>query len=334
MNYQCPTNYNAMDIPPPAPPLLKAYASFLVPVPIFDANETLNSVARYFSQHNVDFALVVEGNKPAGTITPHELIEALYAEKEFLEDPINRFLSSTTHVYCENETLEYVLEQACRSECPKIIVTDQDQHPLGVLDTRCLLTPPPSLNRLHVFQDSLPAQAHPSFEQLMKLATTDPLTGIANRRFFEDMFHTFQAAGKRYRFPLFLLIFDIDDFKQINDSFGHNTGDSVLRELAALVQRNIRQSDIFARWGGDEFLILFHAATWNNAHAAAKQLQHAISGFSFDSRLHVSCSCGLARVHSDDTLDKALSRTDSALYHAKKNGKNRIGQFRNGKTLL
>ena len=130
------------------------------------------------------------------------------------------------------------------------------------------------------------------------------------------------------------MIYDIDDFKQINDNFGHNTGDSVLRELATLVQRNIRQSDIFARWGGDEFLILFHAATWENAHTAARQLQHVISSFSFDSRLRVSCSFGLARVHSHDTLDKALIRTDEALYHAKKNGKNRIGQFRNGKPLL
>jgi diguanylate cyclase (GGDEF)-like protein len=160
-------------------------------------------------------------------------------------------------------------------------------------------------------------------ELLGHQATTDPLTGISNRLKFNDMLEAEIQRSKRYALPLSLVMFDIDHFKHINDTHGHQVGDRVLREIVALVRDNIRVNDLFARWGGEEFMIMATNTTLDNARHFAEGLRLLIAQHSFQEAGSVTCSFGVARL-IDDTQDQLIQRVDRALYDAKARGRDRV----------
>jgi diguanylate cyclase (GGDEF)-like protein len=160
-------------------------------------------------------------------------------------------------------------------------------------------------------------------ELLERQATTDPLTGISNRLKFNEVLDAEVQRAKRYAMPLSLIMFDIDRFKLINDTHGHDIGDRVLRELTALVKGNIRVNDSLARWGGEEFMILAANTTLENARLFAEGLRSLIAGHSFQDVGRVTCSFGIARL-LDESSDQLLQRVDRALYSAKENGRDRV----------
>lgn len=155
-------------------------------------------------------------------------------------------------------------------------------------------------------------------------ATTDFLTGIANRRRFLELLEADIREAKRYGTPLALIFFDIDRFKAINDNFGHETGDLALRELAGVVRSAIRQTDILARFGGEEFTILVR----NNDIATGLHLAEKIRGIvelhDFPVVHSLTCSFGVSRYCPDDTAEDLINRADDALYAAKRGGRNRV----------
>ncbi len=112
--------------------------------------------------------------------------------------------------------------------------------------------------------------------------------------------------------------------KSINDTFGHNVGDSVLKELTALVSRSIRKSDIFVRWGGEEFAILLRYSDPTTVMKIAEQIRKNIDKNSFETIVHVTCSFGLTSIKPGETLEQVFERADQALYRAKDDGKNCI----------
>ncbi len=159
---------------------------------------------------------------------------------------------------------------------------------------------------------------------LLKMATTDTLTGIGNRRLLEEVFQAHQSLEERYGVTLFLLMFDIDDFKAINDTYGHNVGDLVLKELTLLVSNSIRKSDLFVRWGGEEFAILLRYSDPLTVIKIAEQIRKRIDDHQFNTIIHLTCSFGLTSIQHGETLEKVIERADHALYYAKKEGKNSV----------
>ncbi len=121
---------------------------------------------------------------------------------------------------------------------------------------------------------------------------------------------------------LSLILLDIDDFKKINDTYGHLAGDSVLRELSEAVRETIRKDDLFVRWGGDEFLIV-SMITVDEALCIADRLRRNIEGRRF-SGFNVTVSAGISRLLTDEPLEEAMKRADRALYNAKAKGKNSV----------
>jgi diguanylate cyclase (GGDEF)-like protein len=117
---------------------------------------------------------------------------------------------------------------------------------------------------------------------------------------------------------------DIDHFKRINDTFGHLTGDAVLREFVGLVSDNIRKNDVFARWGGEEFMILAPNSELESAGLLAEKLRLIISSARFESDAAVTASFGVAQLKPGDTFDTFTMRADAALYRAKDKGRNRV----------
>ena len=156
------------------------------------------------------------------------------------------------------------------------------------------------------------------------LSIKDPLTGIYNRRYLEEKLEEYMNLAQRHDRPLSLIMFDIDFFKHINDSFGHDVGDKVLKAIAKVVSENIRNTDIFARYGGEEFVIIAPETTKEDAKILAEKLRSLIRNLHFEEGINVTCSFGVASLEKPDTKETLLKRADEALYEAKKTGRNKV----------
>ena len=160
--------------------------------------------------------------------------------------------------------------------------------------------------------------------QLLYRATTDSLTGVSNRFKLAEYISAEHARFRRYNMPMSLIMFDIDRFKNINDTHGHTVGDQVLVELAALVMRAIRDTDTMGRWGGEEFMILAPLTTLPDAMEFSERLRRAIESTPFPMVGGLACSFGVAEAVADESMESLLTRVDTALYKAKNNGRNRV----------
>lgn len=166
-------------------------------------------------------------------------------------------------------------------------------------------------------------------EQLLVLATTDPLTSALNRRAFQERAdHELQRSQRQHN-PLCLAMLDLDHFKRVNDQYGHAVGDQVLVAFSALCRQQARSTDLFARFGGEEFVILLPDTSLEAAQQRLERLRGALQGQAIDTAhgpLHVSVSIGLTSAQPGDTLQQLLQQADTQLYNAKAQGRNRICQ--------
>jgi len=159
-------------------------------------------------------------------------------------------------------------------------------------------------------------------QEIHLLAATDSLTGIVNRREFTSVLENELARVARYGTPLALVMYDLDHFKQVNDTFGHDVGDQVLQTITDLVKRNIRGIDVEARWGGEEFMVLMPQSDILAAKNAAEKLRIVIASHRFDKVGYVTASFGVTEFTPQDDLNSLLKRVDGALYKAKGRGRN------------
>lgn len=160
--------------------------------------------------------------------------------------------------------------------------------------------------------------------ELWRLATTDVLTGAFNRRHLLEAMETETHRTRRHARPLSFIMFDLDHFKRINDMFGHGRGDAVLVEVAKLVQERIRQSDLFARWGGEEFIVLTPETSLSQALTLAETLRSGLHQLVVEEINGITASFGVTEYRPNETLDDCLKRVDDLVYQAKNNGRDHI----------
>ena len=165
-------------------------------------------------------------------------------------------------------------------------------------------------------------------EELSCQATTDPLTGISNRSKFNEALSIELMRSRRFGLPLSVILFDVDHFKRINDTHGHNAGDTTLQYLTGLVATVVRKHDLFARWGGEEFVLMATNTGQQGAASCAEKLRVLIEKFDFPSVGHLTCSFGVTEFVAADTEDVMINRADQALYRAKAGGRNRVEAIR------
>jgi diguanylate cyclase (GGDEF)-like protein len=157
---------------------------------------------------------------------------------------------------------------------------------------------------------------------LNQLAITDKLTSIYNRRYLDNiLLEKIEKFNKKEQKKLSIIFIDIDDFKKINDNFGHVKGDKVLVEFSEIIKYNIRTEDIFGRWGGEEFIIISESSLETTVEIANK-LKNVIEEHTFCKDLELTSSFGITTCKYNDTLSTIIQKADYALYQAKKNGKN------------
>ena len=163
--------------------------------------------------------------------------------------------------------------------------------------------------------------------QTSEMMRHDPLTGALNRKGLEEAIERELARSHRRQSPMCIALLDVDNFKDLNDKYGHQTGDDVLAHLAQVIRESLRPQDTLARYGGEEFLILLPDTALQDAVAAVTRLQRSLTKKFFlhrNDRLLVTFSAGVTAIDAQETRKEAIARADAAMYQAKKAGKNRV----------
>ena len=173
---------------------------------------------------------------------------------------------------------------------------------------------------LYAYQDKIEIKNR----TLNRLINIDHLTKINNRKSIETILRKEFNRAKRYDHPLSLIMIDIDDFKKINDTYGHNAGDKVLKDFAKIVSSTIRESDYLGRWGGEEFILVATETTIDDAMLLAEKIRKQVSEFSFLSSEKVRCSIGIAQLEDQKDSDLFVNHADLAMYEAKNHGKDKV----------
>ncbi|MDT3668874.1 MAG: GGDEF domain-containing protein [Aromatoleum sp.] len=177
------------------------------------------------------------------------------------------------------------------------------------------------------------AQLQQELDESSRLVRHDQLTAVLNRRGFEEIFDKEAAWARRHRSPLSVALLDVDNFKQINDAWGHRTGDGALVHLSGIVRKNLRPQDTLARYGGEEFVLLYPETNLDGAAQALIRLQRELTRELFlfnENRILITFSAGVTEWGEDESVDQVLERADRAMYDAKQSGKNKVVTARPG----
>jgi two-component system cell cycle response regulator len=237
-----------------------------------------------------------------------------------------------THLRSQDKTRNTPLLIIIEDDKPDVLVKALD---LGVNDY--LVTPIDSnevIARVKIqvrrkkYQDAL----HANQQQSLEMAVRDGLTGLYNRRYFdthvERMLESSKANGK----PLSLMILDMDHFKHVNDTYGHQSGDEILKQLSARIMKSVRPSDLVARYGGEEFVIVMPSTNLKNSSIVGERIRKLIETYPFKilvepGEIKKTISIGLAVSFPDDRAEQVLERADKALYHVKNTGRNKVAVY-------
>jgi diguanylate cyclase (GGDEF)-like protein len=163
-----------------------------------------------------------------------------------------------------------------------------------------------------------------ALDKVRQLATRDDLTQVHNRRHITELMRIEQTQHERSNSPLCLALLDIDFFKVVNDTYGHQAGDDVLRRFAEVTQHALRTSDLLGRWGGEEFVVVFPDTDLAQARVALERVREQLMRADFSSvseALRVTFSAGLVKIDSQEKVEAAIERADQAMYRAKTNGR-------------
>jgi diguanylate cyclase (GGDEF)-like protein len=192
-----------------------------------------------------------------------------------------------------------------------------------------------ALEAQRILNEELEIQVKARTVELQKLnddlaiqAQTDSLTGISNRRHFFQCATEYLKLSKREKMATSILMIDIDYFKSVNDTHGHDVGDLVIKSLAQEVSSLLRNSDMFARFGGEEFVVLAPNTEITGALILAEKIRHIVKNFEGIENVKITVSLGVAELLNYD-LEDAIKKSDLALYKAKKNGRNRVECYGN-----
>lgn len=176
---------------------------------------------------------------------------------------------------------------------------------------------------IHYLQDITEEKQHE--EYLKEISAKDHLTSIFNRRYITERLDAEIKLLRRTKNRTFsLIMYDIDHFKNINDTYGHDVGDEVLKNVTSIVRDRIRKSDVHGRWGGEEFLLILPETSLLKASYLAEELRGIIENSKIIEQQKITVSFGVTQSRIDDTVDSILKRVDDLLYEAKKQGRNRV----------
>lgn len=295
------------------------------------ANMNISTIDIFSQMDKLSDCIVLKDdeNNAKGIITTKDVVE-IFGENKDLSKPISEYMSYPIQTINSTTPISTALAFVQSKHFKRLIVEGFDGEILGQITQEELLARIYSKwadvmrsndTQLHKINRVLKDRA----TKYEELSSIDNLTGIYNRLMFEQKLKDEIERVNRYKENSFsLAILDIDNFKKINDSYGHIEGDNVLKELVQEVKSHLRSTDIFSRWGGEEFVIILPLTNVEKAKIAVENIRKRISSYIFSKVGTVTCSFGLTEFNKNDTFHSVIIRADEAMYIAKTSGKNRV----------
>jgi len=289
--------------------------------------ETITSVLlQEMVNGSFDNIVVVEKMKPVGILTTKDVMRMLKQEDD-MELPISVYMSTPVETILKESSIKEALEFVREKHYKRVVVTDEDGKLSGIITQKELISLTYSrwAMLMNEYQNEL-IEVNRILENKNKeyetMATTDSLTGLYNRYKFSELYLSAYKVMIQRHNEMSIILLDIDFFKRINDTYGHNMGDQVLIQISHSLLKMLRNVDIICRWGGEEFIILLPTANLEQATGVAEKLRRSIDVLEIDVIGHISASFGVSEVVEGESMEEVIARADSALYLAKNSGRN------------
>jgi diguanylate cyclase (GGDEF)-like protein len=283
-----------------------------------------------------DAVIVIEQDKGVGIVTTQDAIRLLQNNVP-LTDPVRLHMSAPLHTVTYDLTVGDAVATLREKHFKRLVVEDtQSGEVIGIITQKDLIGVAYSrwadLMRHYALElREIINMLERKTARLEQIAATDPLTRAANRARFEELLHAEQQRHNRApATPFSVIMFDIDHFKQVNDTWGHSQGDLVLKGLVQHVQRRLRRIDTLARWGGEEFAVLLPQTGGAEAFTVAEKIRQSLAQLEFEQVGRITASFGVAMYETGESAAELIGRVDDALYRAKRNGRNRVEQAGTG----
>jgi len=277
--------------------------------------------------HNsFDNVVVVENMKPIGILTTKDVM-ALIKSNQSLELPIDNFMSSPVDTIVKQSSIKEALIFIKEKHYKRVVVVEENGDLAGIISQKELISL--TYSKWAVLMKEYQSELHEinsilenKNREYETRASTDSLTGLYNRYKFSELYiSSYQSMCQRHN-QMSLIILDIDFFKKVNDTYGHNVGDKVLVQVSHSLLKILRNIDIVCRWGGEEFLVLLPTASLENAYKLAEKLRIFIEELQIDIVGSITVSLGVANVKEGKSMEEIIAKADSALYLAKDSGRN------------
>lgn len=292
----------------------------------FASNVPMSEILEFMKDSLSDCVIIQENGNAVGILTSKDVIQFI-GEGNTPMQPVSEVMSSPVEMLSERASIHDGLEYLRTRHFKRIVVTNDEGNVVGIVTQQDLIS------RTYLKWSQLMQDHFKQFEEitqilqqknrhLTQLATKDSLTEIHNRHMFTELFSQELSNTKRHGTKLSLMMIDLDHFKRVNDTYGHNIGDYVLKNFVSLVVSTIREADLFARWGGEEFVLLLRNVGCEEGYLVGEKIRNMIELQLFDEVGQITCSIGITEVFSEDTLISAIERADGALYAAKDRGRN------------
>lgn len=287
-----------------------------------------NEVLEKIISNNYDCVVIIENKIPIGVLTTKDVVKLL-KNKPDLTLPVSQYMSTPIITLDETSSIKEAVSFMKEQHFKRIVIVNGKKEFTGLILQKELISLSYSRWAMLMKQYStelseinyLLEQKNKKFE---KMASSDQLTGLYNRYKFTELFISEYNTMTKRGNEMSLIILDIDYFKNINDKYGHNIGDKVLLKLSNILLRYLRNVDIIARWGGEEFVVLLPTASLENTLHLTEKIRVAIEKFDMENGIKITASFGITEVIEGDDIKSAIKRADDALYEAKNSGRNCI----------
>jgi len=298
-------------------------------ITIYEDVSTINAIKMMQSKHIDALIVLNQQQKPIGIFTTKNFLQSVSTQKN-LKLPIKNFMTSPIDTVPSDITIAQAIEFIQTKHYKRIVVANKNDIIVGLITQTELLrmlnnkwiemikkrgTELSNINKILIEKTT----------SLEEKASKDFLTKLYNRRKFDTLINHEIKQIQRYddRF-LSLIIIDIDDFKSINDTYGHDIGDKILQDMALILKTSIRDSDIACRWGGEEFAVSLTHTSIDEALLVAQKIRVSVEKNYFSNDIKLTISLGVSQLYSQDSYPNLFKRADEALYKAKNSGKNKV----------
>ncbi len=288
--------------------------------------KTISELLSEMISGNHDNVVVLENNQPIGILTTKDVMKII-KNKENLDLSVSVYMSSPVETIHKNSSIKQAIYFIKDKHYKRVIVVNDDGTFVGVITQKELISLTYSrwatlMKEYQVELTEINSMLENKNKEYEVMASTDALTGLYNRYKFSELYVSSYTSMVQRKNHMSLIMLDIDFFKKVNDSYGHNIGDKALIQVSHTLLRTVRNIDIISRWGGEEFIVLLPTVDLTQAVKLADKIRVNIYNQEIDVIGHVSVSIGVSEVYEGEVMQDAIKRADEALYLAKKSGRN------------